>query len=699
MGPIRRTPPTLWEVWSMNRLSSSRSSYLLQHKDNPVHWWEWGPDALAEAVRTDRPILLSVGYAACHWCHVMAHESFENPSVAAVMNENFVCVKVDRQERPDVDAIYMQATLAMTGSGGWPMTCFLTPSGEPFHCGTYYPPTSRGGLPGFVEVLAAVTSTWRQRRAEVDDVAARMTAELRRVAGGLAGGVHAADDSATVLDAVDAAITGLERDEDRRHGGLGGAPKFPPSTVLELLARAGGRFPAARQLADRTLVAMARSGMADQLGGGFARYSVDAAWVVPHFEKMLYDNVLLLRAYALAAVVPGSPHRDEFARVARGIARFLLADLATPSGLLTAALDADTDGVEGATYVWTPAQLAEVLGAEDGAWAAELFAVTPAGTFEHGSSTLQLTRPIDDDPQALARFERVRTSLLGARAARPQPGRDELAVAGWNGLAISALATAGAVLDESSWIEAATIAARSLVSVHEVAPGVLVRPSRDGVPGVARGVLEDYAYATVGMLDLSAVTGEVFAVEATERWLDAIRTRFCTPDGDLRDTDVDADVLVVEQSELTDNATPAARSVAADALLRWAALTGSTEGVDTALRALQPAIELAERAPRAVGWGLAAALSALDGPVEVAVVGSLDDPRTLGLVAIAVAHAGTAVAVGPAAGDGSAVGQPTVPLLADRGLVDGAPAAYVCRGFVCDRPVTTGEELAVLLDR
>jgi len=683
----------------MNRLSSSRSSYLLQHKDNPVDWWEWGPDALAEAARTDRPILLSVGYAACHWCHVMAHESFEDPSVAAVMNENFVCVKVDRQERPDVDAIYMQATLAMTGSGGWPMTCFLTPSGEPFYCGTYYPPTSRGGLPGFLDLLAAVTSTWRERRGEVDDAATRMTAELRRVAGDVAGDQHEVQDPATVLAAVGAAITGLERDEDRHHGGLGGAPKFPPSTMLELLARAGARFPAARQLADRTLVAMAHSGMADQLGGGFARYSVDAAWVVPHFEKMLYDNALLLRAYALAAVVPGSPHGAEFARVARGTARFLLADLATPAGLFTAALDADTDGVEGATYVWRPRQLSDVLGADDGAWAAELFGVTTAGTFEHGSSTLQLTRPVDDDRADLARFERVRASLLDARAARPQPGRDELAVAGWNGLAVSALATAGAVLAEPSWVAAATIAARSLVSVHEVEPGVLVRPSRDGVPGVARGVLEDYAYATVGMLDLFAVTGEAFAAQAADRWLAAIRTRFCTPGGDLRDTDVEADVLVVEQSELTDNATPAARSVAADALLRWAALTGSNAGVDAALQALQPAIELAQRAPRAVGWGLAAALSALDGPLEVAVVGAHHDPRTLGLVAVAMAHPGTAVVLGAPGDDGGADTEPTVPLLAYRGLVDGKPAAYVCRGFVCDQPVTTVEELEKLLGR
>ena len=682
----------------MNRLSSSRSSYLLQHKDNPVDWWEWGPDALAEAVRTDRPILLSVGYAACHWCHVMAHESFENPSVAAVMNENFVCVKVDRQERPDVDAIYMQATLAMTGSGGWPMTCFLTPSGEPFHCGTYYPPAPRGGLPGFVELLAAVTSTWRERRAEVDNVAAQMTAELRRVAGALAGDTHDVEDPSTVLAAVGAAISGLERDEDRRHGGLGGAPQFPPSTVLELLARAGGRFPAARQLADRTLVAMARSGMADQLGGGFARYSVDAAWVVPHFEKMLYDNALLLRTYALAAVVPRSPHRDEFTRVARGTARFLLADLATPAGLFTAALDADTDGVEGATYVWAPEQLADVLGRKDGAWAAGLFAVTAAGTFEHGSSTLQLTRPVDDEAAELARFEGIRATLLEARASRPQPGRDELAVAGWNGLAISALATAGAVLAEPSWIAAATVAARSMIAVHEVEPGVLVRPSRDGVPGVARGVLEDYAYAAVGMIDLFAVTGEAFAAEAADRWLGVIRTRFCAPDGDLRDTDVEADGLLVEQSELTDNATPAARSVAADALLRWAAATGSGAGVDSAQRALQPAIELAARAPRAVGWGLAAALSALDGPLEVAVVGVHDDPRTLELVAAAVAHPGTAVALGAPGDDGGAAAEPTVPLLEARGLVDGAPAAYVCRSFVCDRPVTTVEELTALLD-
>ncbi len=683
----------------VNRLSTSSSSYLLQHKDNPVDWREWGDDAFAEARRRDVPVLLSVGYAACHWCHVMAHESFSDPGVAAVMNENFVCVKVDRQERPDVDAIYMQATLAMTGSGGWPMTCFLTPAAEPFYCGTYYPPEPGRGLPSFTQLVEAVTSTWRERRPEIEDVATRMTEQLRTVAVTGADTDDLGADRATVEAAVVAALDGLERDEDTEHGGFGGAPKFPPSTVLELLERARRRSPSAAGLADRTLRAMARSGMADQLGGGFARYSVDAAWVVPHFEKMLYDNALLLRAYALAAVGHGDSTPDtEFARVARGCAQFVLRDLGTPAGLFAAALDADTDGVEGATYVWTTDQLEAVLGPDDGGWAAELLGVTRAGTFEAGASTLRRTRPIDGDPAAAVRFERVRATLHRARGTRVQPGVDELVVAAWNGLAVSALAIGGAVLAEPSWIDAAAVAGRALVAVHEVQPGVLVRPSRGGRAGVARGVLEDYAYACLGMLDVYAVTGEAWAIEAAGRWCEAIRTRFVTADGELRDTDADADPLLVRPGEVTDNATPAARSTAADALLRFGALTGDQAGRTAALRALQPSIELGPRAPRAVCWALAVALSAADGPVEVAVVGRPDDPRTRALTAEAVAHAGIAVATGVPSGDGSPAANPTVPLLAHRGLVDGAPAAYVCRGFVCDRPVVTVAELAALLD-
>src|SRR4051812_30793519 len=463
-----------------NRLAGATSPYLLQHADNPVDWREWGEEAFTEARDRDVPVLVSVGYAACHWCHVMAHESFEDEATAAEMNEGFVCVKVDREERPDVDSVYMTATQALTGSGGWPMTVFTTPDGAPFYCGTYYPPRPAHGMPSFRQVLAAVRDAWQNRRGGLESAGERIVAGIsaRRDLG------PPAPLSAELLDG---AVRTLAGTFDPTAGGFGGAPKFPPSMLLEFLLRHAARTGDAQSLemARRTAEAMARGGIHDQLAGGFARYSVDARWVVPHFEKMLYDNALLLRVYLHLWRSTG----EQWAReVADGIARFLLTDLRTPEGGFASALDADTDGVEGLTYVWTPEQLVAVLGEDDGRWAAEVFEVTDRGTFEDGASTLQYLRDTGDR----ARLDDVRRRLLAARAERPQPARDDKVVTAWNGLAVAALAEAGALLDRPEWLADAEAAATLLLDLHLV-DGRLRRTSRNGVAGQHAGVLEDYA--------------------------------------------------------------------------------------------------------------------------------------------------------------------------------------------------------------
>ncbi|MDP9101943.1 MAG: thioredoxin domain-containing protein, partial [Actinomycetota bacterium] len=460
-----------------NRLAAETSPYLRQHADNPVDWWPWGPDAFAEAQRREVPVLLSIGYAACHWCHVMAHESFEDEATAAYMNAHFVNVKVDREERPDVDAVYMEAVQAMTGHGGWPMTSFLTPSGAPFFCGTYWPKERGRGMPAFTEVLASVTQTWQTRRGEVQDAAADVVERLGRP--------QETHPHAVTTELLDTAAKTLRASYDGVHGGYGQAPKFPPSMVLEFLlrraARTGGED---LDTVAHTCSAMARGGMYDQLAGGFARYSVDERWVVPHFEKMLYDNALLLRVYLHWWRATGSPVAR---RVAEETATFLMRDLLTAEGGFASSLDADTDGVEGLTYAWTRDQLVDVLGDEDGAWAAEQLDVTERGTFEHGASVLQrLLEP--DDP---ARYERIRGQLLAARNERPQPPRDDKVVAAWNGLAIAALAEAGVLCDRPDLIEAADVCARLLIDVHLV-DGRLRRVSRGGVVGDPAGVLDDY---------------------------------------------------------------------------------------------------------------------------------------------------------------------------------------------------------------
>ncbi|MFN2479064.1 MAG: thioredoxin domain-containing protein [Pseudonocardiaceae bacterium] len=663
-----------------NRLARSTSPYLLQHATNPVDWWPWCEEAFAEAARRRVPVLLSIGYAACHWCHVMAHESFENADIAAVMNANFVNIKVDREERPDVDAIYMEATQAITGHGGWPMTCFLTPTGEPFHCGTYFPPSPRHGLPGFPEVLIAVREAWANRGEQVRDAARRIAKQLAERAVPLA--------ESTVDDQVLAtAAEKLAAEFDYQHAGFGGAPKFPPSMLLEFLLRHHERTGSKRALsmAQRTCEAMARGGMYDQLAGGFARYCVDAAWVVPHFEKMLYDNALLLRAYTHLARLTGSASAR---RVAEQTATFIVDALGTAQGGFAASLDADTAGVEGAAYVWTPEQLIEVLGSADGKWAAELLVVTQAGTFEHGASVLQLPAE-PDDPQ---RWERVRAALLTARDTRPQPGRDDKVVAEWNGMAITTLAEAGGVLGRPEWVAAAVAAAGLMLDTHMV-NGRLRRSSRDGVVGQAAGVLADHAWLIEGLLALHQVTGEDRWLQAALPIMELAQKHFGDPDhpGAWFDTAGDAEALFRRPTNPTDNVTPAGASALAAALVTASALTGVESYRAVAEAALARAGAVLAKAPQAAGHWLTTAEALAHGPVQIAVIGAAGDAARVALEAAARAAApgGAVVLAGEPGADS--------PMLAGRDLVEGVPAAYVCHGFVCDRPVITVEDLQAQL--
>jgi uncharacterized protein len=661
-----------------NTLGLATSPYLRQHADNPVHWQQWTPRALADAAERDVPILLSIGYAACHWCHVMAHESFEDDDVAAVMNAGFVCVKVDREERPDIDAVYMNATVALTGQGGWPMTCFLTPDGRPFFCGTYYPKA------GFLQLLSAVSETWRERRGEVEEASDHIAGELRSMAGGLP-----SDGPDVAPELCDHAAAAVLRDQDTVRGGFGGAPKFPPSALLEALLRTYERTgsPDALQAVARTANAMARGGIYDQLAGGFARYSVDNAWVVPHFEKMLYDNSLLLRVYAHWARRTQDPLAR---RVAAQTARFLLDELAATGDMFIPSLDADADGSEGSTYVWTPAQLTEVLGDDDGSWAAELFAVTPAGTFEHGSSVLQLPSDPDgpDDPQ---RAERIRAALLAARLVRVQPGRDDKVVTAWNGLAITALAEAGVALGQPELVQAAQRCATTLLQRH-VVDGRLRRASLGGVVGDSAAILEDHAMLATGLLALYQLTSDDSWLTAAAGLLDIALRHFADPQrpGRWFDTADDAERLVLRPADPMDGATPSGASSITEALLTAAHLVEG-ERAERYLRAAADALRassvLLARAPRSAGHWLAVAEAAVRGPLQIVVAG---DPARSSLLADARRLApGGAIVVGGEV-DSSA-------LLAGRDRVRGADAVYVCRGRTCDLPVTGATELAAAL--
>ncbi|TMR21654.1 thioredoxin domain-containing protein [Nonomuraea turkmeniaca] len=659
----------------MNRLKDATSPYLLQHADNPVDWHPWGEEAFAEARRRDVPLLISVGYSACHWCHVMAHESFEDAGTARLMNEHFVNIKVDREERPDVDAVYMGATQAMTHQGGWPMTVFATPEGHPFYCGTYFP------RPHFQRLLTEVHNVWTGDRDSVLKQGAKVVEALNSQTTLPSGAVPGEE-------TLELAVRNLRESYDPVNGGFGGAPKFPPSMVLEFLLRSGER-----EMSGKTLGSMARGGMYDQLGGGFARYSVDAEWVVPHFEKMLYDNALLLRVYTHWWKTGGG---DLARRVALETADWLLREMRTTEGGFASALDADSEGVEGKFYVWTPEELREVLGEDDGRWAGGLFDVT--GTFEHGTSVLQLPR----DPEDPERYASVRERLLAARGRRVRPGRDDKVVASWNGLVIAALAETGVVFERPDLVAAASAAAELLAGIH-MADGRLLRTSRDGHAGTNAGVLEDYANLAEGLIALYGVTGEARWLRLAGSLLEVLLDRFADGAGGFYDTADDAERLFQRPQDPTDNATPSGQFAAAGALLSYGALTGSARHREAAYAALGTVSVLSRGHARFAGWGLAVARAALNGPVEVAVVGPPDDPRTAALhrEALLADVPGLVVALG--AGDSAArgaAGDPLVhggevfpALLEGRGTVGDAPAAYVCRGFTCRMPVTTVDAL------
>ncbi|WP_151525295.1 thioredoxin domain-containing protein [Serinicoccus kebangsaanensis] len=645
-----------------NRLAATTSPYLLQHADNPVDWWEWGEDAFAEADRRGVPVLLSVGYAACHWCHVMAHESFEDDEVAQVLADGYVAVKVDREERPDVDAAYMGALTALTGHGGWPMTCLLTPDGAPFWAGTYLPREQ------FLALLRAAAQQWAADRERMEqggqEIVARLSA-AQASARAARGGAE--------ID-LDAAVRTLDGEFDPQWGGFGGAPKFPPSMVLAFLLRHHGRTRDARsvEMVRHTCEQLARSGTYDQVGGGFARYAVDRAWVVPHFEKMLYDNALLLGVYTdLARTDTGS--RPWAERVVRETVEWLVREMWTEQEAFASSLDADSDGVEGATYVWTREELGRTLGPEDGERAADLLGVTSAGTFEHGTSTLQLRQ----DPEDPAWWSRVRQRLDVARSLRPQPGRDDKVVTAWNGLLIGSLAHAGWVFDEEDWVDLAARCARFLLGTH-VVDGRLRRCSRDGTVGAAPAVAEDYGNLADGLLALHRATGDRVWLDEAGTLLQRAVDLFHDDQGGVSATGRDAEPLVLRPDPTGDNAEPGGLSSLAVALARHGAQAGRAEHLELAAGALDQVSRLAHDAPRFAGWALVAAGELATGPSLVRLseqpASAAEDPL---VEALRRGPVGTLVVDG----------DPEVPQR------EGRRSAVLCRGTVCGLPTTDPDSL------
>ncbi len=666
----------------MNRLAGATSPYLLQHADNPVDWYPWGSEALERAREEDKPIFLSIGYSACHWCHVMAHESFEDPVLAERLNRDFVAIKVDREERPDIDDVYMAAVQAMTGSGGWPLSVFLTPGLEPFFGGTYFPPDDRHGLPAFSRVLDGVSEAFRERRDEVGRVAAQLAAHLEdqmTVPGG---------DGIPDAPQLDAAVRRLATSFDAARGGFGPAPKFPAPMTLEFLLRRwrDDRDEATLRMVTVTLDRMADGGIHDQLGGGFARYSTDAQWLAPHFEKMLYDNALLAHAYLEAYRATGS---DRYAQVVRSTLDFLLAELQTDGGGFAAALDADSEGEEGRFYVWDAGEFATVLteaglSADEVAAAATHWDVTPAGNWE-GHSILRLgasTAPDGADP---ALVDRARTALLARRATRVRPGRDDKTVASWNGLALRAFATAALVLGDERFADATH---RLVAYVREVLlrdGDRLWRSARDGVAQVP-GFAEDYAMVADGFLEAYGALGEAEHLLLAERLMARLAADFWDePSGTLYDTGPEHERAVARPRSLVDGATPGANSVAADVWLRLALLTGDAEHDRRARRILAAVGPGMARQPTAFGRMLSAADRALRPAVDAVVAGAPDDPRSVALrAAAATPYAPDLVIAGVAPGD--PLGE--WPLFGGKVPKDGVPTAYVCRGYACDAPTT-----------
>ena len=666
-----------------NQLQHETSPYLLQHAHNPVDWHPWGEAALARSRNERKPMLLSIGYAACHWCHVMERESFEDEATAAVMNEHFVCIKVDREERPDIDAIYMQATQAMTGHGGWPMTVFLTPDGEPFYAGTYFPPDDRHGMPSFRRVLLGVADAWRNRQDSVTRTAAQMrelykaSTERTRTTGPL--------DEALFTRATE----GLRRRYEPVYGGFDGAPKFPPTMALDFALRQWARTgdEGALAMVSHTFQQMARGGMYDQVGGGFSRYSVDAQWLVPHFEKMLYDNALLVR---LGAHLWQATHDDEVERVTHKTIGWLAREMMSPEGGFYSSLDADSEGHEGRYYVWDSAEIKTLLG-EDAELLAAYWGVSALGNFE-GRNILN----VPHQPEAFAEtygvtvpelrtaIDRAERILYEAREQRVRPGRDEKILAGWNGLMVRGLADAARVFHDEDLARMAMRSGEFLFRAL-VPEGRVMRTYKEGIAKIP-GFLEDHA-----ALGLAAVA--LYNLRFDARWLDRAMTlgdeivaRFWDEEAHaFFDTASDGEQLVTRPRDATDNAQPSGTSLAVELLLILGDLTGTRDHVAKATHVLETIAEPMARYPTAFGHALGAADLAVRGAIEVAIVGEVDDARFIELDrAVSEVYLPSLVMAGGVASD-------AITLLAGRGAA--APTAYVCRHNSCDRPTSDAAEL------
>jgi uncharacterized protein len=676
-----------------NRLAGETSPYLRQHADNPVDWYPWGSEALERARREDRPILLSIGYAACHWCHVMAHESFENPDTARLMNELFVCIKVDREERPDVDSVYMQAVQSMTGHGGWPMTMFLTPSGEPFYAGTYFPPRDRQGMPGFQRVLRSVADAYRSKRDRVEQTAAAMreiyaAASARLTASGALG-----------PDTLDRAYQGLAAQYDTTHGGFNGAPKFPPTMSLEFLLAYGARTgtAAASEMPLETFRQMARGGIYDQIGGGFHRYAVDDAWQVPHFEKMLYDNALLI---ALGTHLWQETQDDEVRRVTEATLDWVRREMTDADGGFYASLDADSEGVEGKFYVWDESEIDNVLGPDSAVFKA-YYGVTPGGNFE-GHTILH----VDADPATAARragitlaalagrLSRGREMLFAVRERRPRPARDEKRLAAWNGLMLRAVSLAARAFGRPADTELAVANAEFLHRVLTTPEGRVMRTHTDGVTKIA-GFLDDHAAVALGFLATYELTFERKWLDRARIIGDAIGTWFWDDDAQaFFDTASDADPLITRPRDITDNALPSGTSLAVELYLRLAELLDDTLLHARAMRVLEAVTEPMARYPTAFGHMLGNADMAVNGAVTLVLVGDVAD-ASFGPLAITAArqYVPSLILAG-----GSAAGASEFPILSERVSSARGPAtAYVCHNRVCDLPQTDATGLAAQL--
>ena len=672
----------------MNRLTSATSPYLLQHAGNPVDWYPWADEAFESARSRDVPIFLSVGYAACHWCHVMERESFEDPETAAFLNEHFVAIKVDREERPDVDSIYMDAVQAMTGSGGWPMSVFCTPDGRPFYAGTYFPDTPRHGMPSFRQVLEGIADVWASRRDDAEEQSTRITDAISRAAA-TGVGVGVADDTT-----ADRAFAALDRSADRAWGGFGAAPKFPQPMVLTWLLRQHLRGrDGALELATVTLDRMAAGGMHDQVGGGFARYSIDAYWHVPHFEKMLTDNALLLQLYTNAWLVTRTPRYRE---VAIRTAEYLLNVLRRPEGGFASSQDADTDGVEGATYVWGWDELVDLVDAE----VAEAFGARPQGNWE-GTNVLWFPEEVGrvaerhgaDVATFAAAVDAAREPLRERRSQRLQPAIDDKVITGWNGLAIGALAIAGRAFGMPLFIEAAEACATFVWTSMRDGRGQLVRSWRGSAGGPA--FLDDHALLALGLLSLYETTGDADWFERAGMLVDTIRHRFDDPSGGFFLTPDDGEALITRPKDVIDTATPSGTSAATDALVRMARYTGEDAREEAARAALAPIFASAATHPTAFGHALCVADMLASPALEIAIVGGTNG-GTSALTDVVFKDRylpNAVIALGVGAGD------ERIPLLADRGLLDGAATAYVCERFSCRAPTTDPRILAEQLAR